>query len=104
MFSFYRNRSRLSAYNFIGSNKSPFTQSTDNPTHPYHNGATNSASNLQNEPRLQINHKTGLSQLLGRPKSSPFASHTGCKQDLISMKFLRSQQTPQKQKQTTVKT
>jgi hypothetical protein len=45
----------------------------------------------------------GITQLLNRPKSSPFASHTGCKQDLISMNFLRAQQT-QGQKQTTIKT
>jgi hypothetical protein len=44
--------------------------------------------------------KGGISQLLNRPKSSPFSSHTGCKQDLISMNFLRTQG----HKKTTVKT
>ncbi|CAF3651988.1 unnamed protein product [Rotaria socialis] len=93
--------SRLLAYHFVGSNKPPFAQSPDNPAHPYHSGAV---SNLQIEPRLQMNPRGGISQLLNRPKSTPFASHTGCKQDLISMKFLRPQQTPPRHKRTTVKT
>ncbi len=47
--------------------------------------------------------KGGISQLLNRPKSSPFSSHLGCKQDLISMNFLRNQQT-QEHQQTTIQT
>lgn len=46
-----RNRSRLSAYNFIGGNKPPFTQSPDSPAHPYHNGGV---SNQQPETRSLI--------------------------------------------------
>ncbi|CAF2972931.1 unnamed protein product [Rotaria sp. Silwood2] len=97
----FKNNSRLSAFYFIGSNKPPFAQSPDSPVHPYHNGG---ASNVHNEPRLQINQRGGISHLLNRPKSSPFASHTGCKQDLISMKFLRTQQATPRHKQTSVKT
>ncbi|CAF4383663.1 unnamed protein product, partial [Rotaria sordida] len=93
------NNSRLSAFYFIGNNKPPFAQSPDSPVHPYHNG---NISNVQNEPRLQIPQRSGISHLLNRPKSSPFASHTGCKQDLISMKYLRTQQTTPRHKQTGV--
>ncbi|CAF0924570.1 unnamed protein product [Rotaria sp. Silwood1] len=96
-----KNNSRLSAFYFVGNNKPPFAQSPDSPVHPYHNGGT---SNVHNEPRLQINPRSGISHLLNRPKSSPFASHTGCKQDLISMKFLRTQQTTPRHKQTSVNT
>ncbi|CAF1071258.1 unnamed protein product [Rotaria sordida] len=99
--SSFKNNSRLSAFYFIGNNKPPFAQSPDSPVHPYHNGNT---SNVQNEPRLQIPQRSGISHLLNRPKSSPFASHTGCKQDLISMKYLRTQQTTPRHKQTSVKT
>ncbi|CAF0845747.1 unnamed protein product [Adineta steineri] len=96
----FKNRSRLSAFNFIGKDKPPFAHSPSSPVHPDYNGVM---PNVPNDLRSQMHQRNGLSQLLVRPKSSPFAGHSGCKQDLISMNFLRNQQT-QEQKQTSVKT
>ncbi|CAF1453847.1 unnamed protein product [Adineta ricciae] len=98
--SSFKNRSRLSAFNFIGKDKPPFAHSPSSPVHPDCSGVN---SNIPNDLRSNMHQQGGISQLLVRPKSSPFASHTGCKQDLISSNFLRNQQT-QEQKQTSVKT
>ncbi|CAF3547900.1 unnamed protein product [Rotaria socialis] len=103
-----KKRIGFSKFNLIGNNKPPFAHSPNSSIHPDHNGTI---FNNINDLRSQINHKVsiGVTQLLNRPKSSPFASHTGCKQDLISRSFLRTQQVQQQQqqqhqKQTTIKT
>ncbi|CAM4896520.1 unnamed protein product [Rotaria socialis] len=101
-----KKRIGFSKFNLIGNNKPPFAHSPNSSIHPDHNGTI---FNNINDLRSQINHKIGVTQLLNRPKSSPFASHTGCKQDLISRSFLRTQQVQQQQqqqhqKQTAIKT
>ncbi|CAF0764878.1 unnamed protein product [Rotaria sordida] len=97
-----KRQSRYSLFNSNVNNKPPFAHSPNNPIHPDHNGTN---VNMPNDLRCQTNQKVsaGVSRLLNRPKSSPFASHLGCKQDLISRNILQTQQT-QRHKQTTVKT
>ncbi|CAF1250966.1 unnamed protein product [Rotaria sp. Silwood1] len=93
-------QSRYSSLNLNGNNKPPFAHSPNNPIHPDHNGTM---INIPNDLRSQTNQRIGVSQLLNRPKSSPFSSHLGCKQDIITRNILQTQQT-QRNKQTTVKT
>lgn len=69
-----RSASRLSTSTFIGNSK----------------GSTVNLSASQSDIRSPMLQKASLNQLLNRPKASPFASHAGCKQDLICMNILRT--------------
>ena len=73
-----RSRSRLSGNNYIGNSKSIFVDSSLN-------GDDDNIIISTNDIRSQRN-------ILNRPKSSPFSSHNGSKQDSISMNYLTNQQ------------
>ncbi|CAF1232614.1 unnamed protein product, partial [Didymodactylos carnosus] len=88
---------KLSAFSFVG-NKPPFAHSTNSPVHPDHSAPMTRDIRTQMHTQWQQNNPRNT-WILNRPKSSPFANHIGCKQDLISMNILQS-----KSKQKILKT